>query len=766
MATAIIIDDAGDERFSLAGWLAQALGVVAVWLAFAWPWLIGRVTIPWDGKAQFAPQVQFLAASFARGEWPWWAPNVFAGHPQIADPQSMIFSPPMVILALIDATPDIAAIDTAVLLTVLFGGLGVMTFARMAGWHWAAGLVAAAIFMFGGSMAWRLQHFGQVMSLAYVPFTLVCLHFAIHRGSFAAAVGAGILGAAVLLGRDQVGLLAIYCLIGFVIYEFIAWPNRWPRIKRAIAPLAVGLLVGLALIALPLLMTLSLAEMSNRPSIDLTGAQAGSLHPALLATAAVANLFGSAGDMADFWGPPSFHWENTGLFTAQNMGVVYISAFGLMAFVYSLVRDRAADKPVAFFLIAANFALVYALGWFTPVFALIYEWLPGIDKFRRPADATFLACAFLSLPVGYALHLMLAEIREERDRWQLPVMIAVAFLAIGAAMAIALWRGKFGQALPQLLAGAGLFSGTIGVWLFARWLMPIRPVFAGTLIVAAVTADLVISNGPNGATALPRATIDMLDAETPHPTIKRLQELVEAGRKNGRRDRVELTGLGYHWPNASLTHGLENTLGMNPVRLDWYVKTAGACDTVGRIEQRRFTSRMPDYGSNFADQLGLRYVVTDGVAPNAMTSAGALKLIDVVGTHHIYENEGTLPRAIFQASGGTTPNAAVRITRYENTRVEIEVTTDVAGLLVLHDTYHPWWQATVNGGARPMAPQALPFRGVALQAGQHTVRFDFDPLSGVFERVSEAIFGIEGQALNKTTAMAMAAIRSERDPCR
>ncbi|MEO1649893.1 MAG: hypothetical protein AAFR60_02810, partial [Pseudomonadota bacterium] len=112
------------------------------------------------------------------------------------------------------------------------------------------------------------------------------------------------------------------------------------------------------------------------------------------------------------------------------------------------------------------------------------------------------------------------------------------------------------------------------------------------------------------------------------------------------------------------------------------------------------------------------------------------------------------------------PNAAVRITRYENTRVEIEVTTDVAGLLVLHDMYHPWWQVTVNGGARPMAPQALPFRGVALQAGQHTVRFDFDPLSGVFERVSEAIFGIEGQALNKTTAMAMAAIRSERDPCR
>ena len=45
----------------------------------AWPWLSGAVTIPWDAKSQFFPQVQFLASSLARGEWPWWSPNVFAG---------------------------------------------------------------------------------------------------------------------------------------------------------------------------------------------------------------------------------------------------------------------------------------------------------------------------------------------------------------------------------------------------------------------------------------------------------------------------------------------------------------------------------------------------------------------------------------------------------------------------------------------------------------------------------------------------------------
>ena len=65
----------------------------------AWPWLSGAVTIPWDAKSQFYPQVQFLATSLARGEWPWWTPNVFAGWSQISDPQSLLFSPLHVLLA-------------------------------------------------------------------------------------------------------------------------------------------------------------------------------------------------------------------------------------------------------------------------------------------------------------------------------------------------------------------------------------------------------------------------------------------------------------------------------------------------------------------------------------------------------------------------------------------------------------------------------------------------------------------------------------------
>src|SRR5262245_22632928 len=102
-------------RFSLAMFALAAILI-------GWPWLSGRVTIPWDAKAHFQPQIQFLAQSLARGEPPGWAPFVFSGHPQIADPQSMIFSPPFLALALIDGAPSLWAVDATVLAMVFLGG--------------------------------------------------------------------------------------------------------------------------------------------------------------------------------------------------------------------------------------------------------------------------------------------------------------------------------------------------------------------------------------------------------------------------------------------------------------------------------------------------------------------------------------------------------------------------------------------------------------------------------------------------------------------
>ncbi len=52
----------------------------------------------------------------------------------------------------------------------------------------------------------------------------------------------------------------------------------------------------------------------------------GSLHPASLLTALVANLYGITAPQSRFWGPPSPAWGETGLYIARNMGEIYFGA--------------------------------------------------------------------------------------------------------------------------------------------------------------------------------------------------------------------------------------------------------------------------------------------------------------------------------------------------------------------------------------------------------------------------------------------------------
>ena len=197
----------------------------AAFVLLAWPWLSGTLTIPWDAKAQFEPEMQFLATSLARGDSPFWTPNVFAGWPQIADPQSLIFSPLHLALASLDARPSFRAIDAVTFAYLFLGGLAIIMFFRDRGWHWGGAVVAALIFAFGGSAASRLQHTSEIISLCWLPISLWLLARVLDRGSLATAPAAGVAIGMLAIGRDQVALLGLYVIVAYV----LAW---WLDVRR------------------------------------------------------------------------------------------------------------------------------------------------------------------------------------------------------------------------------------------------------------------------------------------------------------------------------------------------------------------------------------------------------------------------------------------------------------------------------------------------------------------------------------------------------
>jgi uncharacterized membrane protein YfhO len=74
----------------------------------------------------------------------------------------------------------------------------------------------------------------------------------------------------------------------------------------------------------------------------------------------------------------------------------------------------------------------------------------------------------------------------------------------------------------------------------------------------------------------------------------------------------------------------------------------------------------------------------------------------------------------------------VRIAAYRNTEVAVEVESAAPGWLVLHDPYHPWWVAELDGREVPILRADVLFRAVRVPAGRHRLRFLFRPFRGAW----------------------------------
>ncbi len=730
-------------------------------LALSWPYWSGLYTIPWDAKAHWLPHLQFLARAIHAGEWPAWTPHLFSGSPEIADPQSAVFSPLFLIVAALDPAPGVQSTDLVAFMAVLIAGLATLLIFRDRGWHPLGALVAALTLSFGASMSWRIQHIGQVISLAFFMLTLLLLARALDRRSILYGALSGAAGAALLIGRDQVALLSAYALALYVL-------DHWLRAgwRGTVLPLAAGTLVGALLIAVPITLTLLLAGLSNRAVIDYPNAVGGSLHPALLITAVVANLYGAAGPIAEHWGPPSPTWAGTGLALARNMGQLYYGIVPLLALIAALLSGKLWSREVRIFAILLALMVIYALGRYTPVFQLFYGYLPGVALYRRPADATFLIGALAAILSGYAIHRMATDWRPARSARI--ATVALLGTTVVAAVAIALRFDKLPLAAAHIAIAAHCVG--IGAILFLWFAARPRARAAMAALLAFLLADLALNNAPSESTALPPAEFAILEPNTTNPTIRLLKEKIAAGTTETMRPRIEIAGIGFAWANAPLSQGIEQTLGNNPVRLKSYTEAIGAEDVTAVPEQRRFTPLFPSYESPLARLLGLTYVVSTKPieAIDRTLPPGSRKPVAETADGLVYELSAPYPRVIFagaqrqadfaamiangiwpEADLATTvlleapeppagpPPAAgtVRILRYGSAEVIVESRSDGPGFVVLNDIWHPWWRAEIDGAPAEVLKANVLFRAVRVPAGRHRVRFVFRPFVGAWEEL-------------------------------
>jgi hypothetical protein len=292
--------------------------------------------------------------------------------------------------------------------------------------------------------------------------------------------------------------------------------------------------------------------------------------------------------------------------------------------------------------------------------------------------------------------------------------------------------------------------------------------------------DLAWNNAPNESTGLPPSLYAALKPDGNDETVALLKTKLAETAGADRRDRVELIGIAYHWPDVALAQGFDHLFGHNPLRLRDFARATGVGDTVATPQQRAFAPLFPSYRSIMADLCGVRFIAT-GVPVEQIDRSlrpGDLNFVARTKDAYVYENPRALPRVmvvpdyqtadfdtllgtgwpdvdplrtvlleeppIMPPRSGDARAAAgtARIVRYANTEVDVEAEAPDGGFLVLNDVWHPWWRAEVDGRSARILKANVLFRAVPLRPGIHRVHFAFRPLQGAWEELRERIGGV------------------------
>ena len=658
--------------FTLLRRLCVPLGLLALTLIYFWPQVVGGRALYWgDIGLYFLPMQAFLKTNLAAGRLPLWNPLIMCGTPYVGNPQTWPLYPVSALLAFVSPSQFI---NLTVAAHVWLAGVGTYLFARRAlGMARGAAALSAVTFMFGGQLVSKEQFPNMVQAAAWLPWVLLSLDGLLRRWRVRDALALGtVLGLQLLAAHAQMTFLTLYLAAAYGV--FVLWGRKKEGQGKKEGRDKSRPYVWLLALAFTVAGGLAMGQLL--PTLGLVHEAARQR----LSFGIVNRFYLPPNEMANFVLPYLHGTPFAGDWTARGNFWETCCYVGVIPFLLA-VWGVGKNSTARFWAVVFGVSLLLALGGSGLLYRLAYWVLPGFRAFHDPARCLLPACFALSLLAGLGT----ARLRVSR------VWVAGLCLLVFADLA------HFGRTLYPLV--------TPGV---------LSPMSAN---VVRVQADPDVRAG---------------QARVLAPT-----EGVWLRFTSHRSYEQNVPNYQTLWadtltPNLTMTNGLANAFGYEPVALK------NAQVTTGSASHAFETKALPKeqhLAAADAGALGVKYVALCRVDPPAADLPGLVTVRQSATLRppghaqgpeaqvFLCRNTRWLPRA--RLAGQSAP---VMLTQQGPDRVRLSWTSPRAGRLVLADTNAAGWAATLDGHAVPIQAYGGSLRALDIPtAGPHRAEFVYAP---------------------------------------
>jgi hypothetical protein len=737
----------------------MACGGLAALVAFLFfPALFcGRVLWYRDIYGYWLAQAESFVRVVAGGALPLWNPYVSFGLPMLADPSYQALYP-VTWLNLV-LRPGAFYTFYAVFHACL-SGLGMLLLGRRLALGTAPALLAACVWISSGpflGVTSQTHHFG---STAYVPWVLLALERAMAtRGTRSAIALAAVATLQAFAGSADVCLMTAFAALLHVALQ----PGARIGARGLARLLLLALPLAAALAALQWLPTVGILAAGLRLALAPETRLFWSLHPASLVDLLVPRLVS---------GLPWNEGLRALLFGAREplFASVYLGAAAAVLAASALVGPWSRMRVYASLGVALS--LMAALGRFAPLYPALAA-LPPLGLLRYPAKYTIAAAFFWALLVGLAGRDWLHEASQRRRAAAGLAGALLGCACLAASVYLYLRPSDVEEWLERgapAIAAAGVTLVAAGTCAWAAGLLAWCAPSAGrarSVALAMLMALVVGDTAMAGRASIPFAPAELVRARPRALALIAPGSRVyfDSGEQGDLLKAVARVPEGWRRPWALALGNIE--LLRPPSAARWGLRGGYDGDFTGLappllsnltliVENAAGTP----LGQRLLRLGGVDYLVALGPArwpgleaagevasvfqapitlwrvsdtrPRVFVAAAARVAVEPESVRILAAPDFDPAREVILAAGARRQapegfTAQVEALEEHADRASYAVAAAHGGWLVVLETYHSGWQATLDGEPAPVLRADVLFRAVQVPPGRHVVAFRYRP---------------------------------------